>query len=68
LKPYPLIILDGNVVDKEKLSYFSMMDIKSIKAIPKSDSLAFQIFDKNAWGGIITIETNLSRRKLKRKL
>jgi hypothetical protein len=67
-KPYPLIILDGIIVNREKLSRLQMEDIKVIKSIPKSDSLAFQLFDNNGWGGFIIIETNLSKRKLNKKL
>jgi hypothetical protein len=67
-KPYPLFIIDGYLVEKETLMKFDRDEIKSIKAISKSDSLAFQMFHPNSWGGIIIIETSLGKTKLKKKL
>ncbi len=66
-KPDPLIIVDGYIITKEKfIENFKLEDIKSFSTF--SDSSAFKIFDRNAWGGLIMIVTNLTKRKLKKKL
>ena len=66
-KPDPLILVDGHQLTKEKfIENFEFEDIESYSTI--SDSLTFQMFDQKTWGGIIIIETNLTERKLKKKL
>lgn len=66
-KPDPLILVDGHKLTKEKfIQNFEFEDVESYSTI--SDSLTFQMFDKKTWGGIIIIETNLTKRKLMKKL
>jgi hypothetical protein len=65
-KPEPLIFVDGFLFERKKLNELNDKNIKSVQAV--SDTLAFKMFDKKTWGGIILIGTNLPKRKLKKIL
>ena len=67
IKPVPLIIVDGILMERDIfLRSFNLEDIESIDTV--SDSLAFELFDSPAWGGFVVIETNLSKRKLRKRI
>lgn len=66
IKPQPLIMIDGHLASKSALNHIRIENVKSIHSL--SDSIAFQTLDAQAWGGIIIIQTNLKKRKLKKVL